>query len=331
MPSSKPEDRAAGLAFDPGAVLVSNAGMLLNARFAKGLYEELSRARGTEQAHVALAQIGCLHGLRDAQRVLGAAFRAPSTLAAAPAAPAVALQVRGLPDARSRGALELSGSWPERAEALARLSHASPTEGPICALSAGYTSGWLSEILEADIAVVETRCTAAGDAACAFVAREVESWRAGTDPRGHAVARTLPLAELRRALAAATPAPEPADEGPEPVVHIWSPVMIIPFEGADETLMAVDLLRSDPTLAEISVVLIDLTDRIADAGFDAAALAGIVEAVDRAGAETVFAGVPPLLEPLVADLEPPPLRVCNDLDAAVAASFLIADSQRRPA
>ena len=330
MTSSKPEDRDGALAFDPEAVLVNDTGLLLNAHFATALYEELCRARGAETARIILIQIGCLHGLRDAERVLGTTFHAPSAPATVPTAPALAVQLRGRPDAGSQGALELSGCWPERAEAMARLSHDGPADGPVCAVSAGYTSGWLSGILETDLVVVEKHCAAAGDAACTFVAREVESWLAGDDVRGRAAAQALPLTELRRVLAAVAPPPEDTDEDSGPVVHIWGPVMIVRFEGVDETLMAVEMLHSDPTLAEVSVIVIDLTEHVGDEGLGVPALEHIVKSIEAAGAETVFAGVSPLVEPVVARLETAPTLVCADLDTAIAASFQIAESQRRP-
>ena len=327
MTSSKPDTPNGAEAFDPEAVLMSDAGLLLNEHFATALYAELCRARGAEAAHTALLQIACLHGLRDAKRVLGTTFHAPSTLATVPSAPALAVQLRARPGGDPSGALEISGCWPERIEAKA---HQGRADEPACVVSAGYTSGWLSGVLETDLVVVESRCAAAGDTACTFVARQSESWREDDDARGRAAAEALPLSDLRGMLAALTPPAEEPDEDSGPVVHVWGSVMIVPFAGTDEVLTAVDMLHNDPTLAEVSVIVIDLSKQAGDETFAEPALGRIVESIDAAGAESVFAGVSLLIEPVLARLEPAPMLVCADLDSAIAASFQIAESQRRP-
>jgi hypothetical protein len=200
-----------------------------------------------------------------------------------------------------------------------------------CSLSAGYTSGWLSGILDANIVALETSCSAAGDDACRFVAREAEVWRAARDSRGAAILEALPFDTLRESIAEHTesPAPPSGPDSKQPVIHIWGPVMVIPYSNPNETLMAIDLLGRDPGAADVSVIVIDLTGAVIDEAFGAAALEQVVESIENWGAEAIFAGVSPLSEGVVAGLERQPLLLHKDLHAAIAAAFQIAESQRK--
>ncbi len=44
-----------------------------------------------------------------------------------------------------------------------------PSEGPVCIMSCGYSSGWCEESFGLELTAVEVTCRAKGDAACAFV------------------------------------------------------------------------------------------------------------------------------------------------------------------
>lgn len=44
-----------------------------------------------------------------------------------------------------------------------------PTEGPVCIMGSGYSSGWCEESFGLELTAVEVTCRARGDAACAFV------------------------------------------------------------------------------------------------------------------------------------------------------------------
>ncbi len=325
---------AQALGFDPESVLVAEPGILLDPRFLASIHADLIQELGPEEAALALLQIGLLHGLRDAAKVVGPALSAdvpPSPVS--PGLP-LAIRFRSNPDAAPRGALELHGSWPERAEASARLSQlGARAEGPACWVTAGYTSGWLSGVFDADILAIETSCSAAAAEACRFVAREAEGWRASGETEAAQALERLPFAEFRRLVAEHTPAESSCGVGgvdpQEAAVHIWGPVMIIPFSGADEALLALELIGRDPGAAEVSVVVIDLTGAVIDEAFGAAALERIVERVESWDIEAVFAGVSPLSEPVVSDLSRQPLLVEKDLQAAIASAFQIAESQRR--
>ena len=318
------------LGLDPGLVLLDETGALLDSRFLGTLQAEIEEQVGAEGAVPLLFQIGFLNGLRDAYRVLDSAFAAGRPLAGA-AALDMRFRVRTLES--PRGALQVDGTWPEQSEAAARLARQGRPGQASCFLSAGYTSGWLSGTLEADILAVETGCAACGAESCRFVAREVEVWRRLGDARAAAALESLSFDAFREVARAharpAQAAPEEASiDRDSAVVHIWGPVMVIPYSGADEALQAVELIGSDPGAREVSVVVVDLGGAILDDAFGALALERIVETAESWDAEILLAAASSLSEGVIADLTRRPLLVCKDLDAAIALAFQIARSQR---
>ena len=64
------------------------------------------------------------------------------------------------------------------------------------------------------------------------------------------------------------------------MIHIWGPVMVIPFCGPDEALQALDLIGRDPSARQVSVVVVDLSGAIVDEAFGAVALEQLIEGVD---------------------------------------------------
>lgn len=325
----------ATLGFDPDDILVRDPAVLLDPRFLGTLHVELGQDLPAEEVALTLLQIGFLHGLRDAFRMLTRAFQSGQDGMEAATTPPLAIRCRANPQPQQRGAIEIRGCWPERHEASARLSKLGPAEGCCCWLSAGYTSGWLSGILEADVVALESSCCAAGDASCAFVAREAEAWRALGDQRALTLVDAIPFDALRQMvrIEAIEAAPSTSDglDSEQPVVHIWGPVMVLPWSGTDEALLAVELIGRDRGAREVSVIVLDLTGVIVDEAFGAAGLEQLVACVESWGAEAIFAGVSPLSEPVVAGLDRQPLMVAKDVPAAIAAAFQIADSQRREA
>jgi hypothetical protein len=333
------------LVFDPESVPVRDAGTLLDPVFMGALHSEFEASLGAAEAEVALLQLGFLHGLRDALQAVADLFEAvgphdfDTGLDGIQAAtPGLALVFTSRVSSLQAGSIELSGHWPERSEAEARLCRNGPDERDSCMVSAGYTSGWLSGILEADLLALETTCSARGEARCEFVAREAEAWRRDGDPRAADLLAALPFDALRSLVgrgptadASATP-PPPRAEGPfDPeaaVVHIWGPVMVIPYAGPDEVLGAMELIGCDPSAREVSVIVIDLRGAIIDDAFGAAALERIVEMAERWDAETLLAGASPLSESVIQDLERPPLMTIKDINEAIALAFQIARSQR---
>ena len=337
MSSSKADRRGAlgfladsSLGFDPDEVLVREPGLLLEPAFQGALRDELEREMGPDEARMTLLQMGFLHGLRDALQIAAEGMAAPSAQAVSPAASALPLQVRPV---SGEDGLVMEGCWPERGEASVHLAREGVPEAPACILSAGYTSGWLSGILDADVLVVETRCAAQGAEACCFVAREVEAWIDREDAVADEALCALPYSSLReivtREVEQASEAKSSNLEASAPVIHIWGPVMVIPYGELDEALAAVDLVSRDPAAAEVSVVVVDLSEAIIDEAFGAVALERIVESIESWGGEAILAGASPLSDPVLQGLEHPPLMIQKDLEEAIAAAFRIAESQRR--
>jgi hypothetical protein len=192
-------------------------------------------------------------------------------------------------------------------------------------------------MFEADLLAIETGCEALGHERCAFRAREASAWQAeggAAAERAASVPFTAYRAQVRNAEARRVLERLDA-ESPSGIdrrsacVHIWGPVMVLPFSGAEEGLRALDLIGRDPEAREVSVVVVDLAEALVDEAFGALALEQIVRTAASWGAETVFAEPSVLSERALAELEHPPLLVFKDLEQAIASAFQIARSQRR--
>jgi anti-anti-sigma regulatory factor len=314
----------AALGLDLDGLLRAEPRMLLDRELLGSLHLELPQRLAPAEARAALLQLGFLHGLRDALRLLRAGFAPLEPVALGPAATRLAIRLDPGP------AREWRGSWPEAIEGRAVADLGAARADPCCHVSAGYTSGWLSGLLEAELIACEHECRAAGGAACRFVARDADACDEG-------VRAALPFAALR-ALAerelAVEPDPPPDPERFEPgapVIHVWGPVMILPFAGTDECLRSLELIGREPAARSVRVVVVDLGGAVIDEGFGAASLEQVLDAVAGWGAEAILTGISPLSEPVVADLEKTHLVMRKDLTAAIAAAFQIAEAQRRSA
>jgi hypothetical protein len=169
------------------------------------------------------------------------------------------------------------------------------------------------------------------------LAQEASVWRESGDPAALKVLEALPFAVFRSFVQAnldsvggSDPALDQVDPGSS-VVHIWGPVMVIPFQGGDTVLNAVELIGQDPAARDVSVVVLDLSGAIIDEAYGALALEQVLELIEAWGAEAIFAAVSPLSEATIADLERQPLLIHKDLAEAIAAAFQIANAQRHPA
>jgi hypothetical protein len=326
------------IGFDAHAVLARDSRVVLDPNFLAALHGELARELGPEQTAVTLLQMGFLHGLQDVTRALSTTAESRPYDSAVSLALPLRMPCRSREAAGAPGAICLEGAWPDRYEASAYLSAFGRRHEAVCYLSAGYTSGWLSGAFDADLVAVETSCCATGQPICGFVAREAAQWDG--DPRAERSLAALPFSALRalvrerlsrdseRPLAEEVPAPGGMDRDAA-AVHIWGPVMVLPYAGPNETLSALELLSRDPAAAAVSVIVVDLGGAIIDEAFGALALEQLVQTAEGWGAEVIFADPSPLSERALADLEHPPLLVEKGLEAAVALAFQIARSQRR--
>ena len=75
-------------------------------------------------------------------------------------------------------------------------------------------------------------------------------------------------------------------------------------------------------------MIVDLSGAIIDEGFGAVALEQVLDAIEGWGAEPILAGISPLSERVLDDLERTHLVIHKDLPEAIAAGFQIAELQR---
>jgi len=336
MRSWKPRPRGsapgpAAWLLDEHADLVREPRLVGDARLLAAVHAELRERLGASEAATALLQIGYALGLRDALRALRGGFQV-GRAASAPAAPTLAIQLDAHPPGETGAVFALHGTWPVGTEAAARAVKGLGERG--CHVSAGYTSGWLSGLYDADLVALEQTCVARGDGVCRFVAREPSAWRVDADPAAVSALSALAGDEIRVRIEAELdaeqiPRPDSVLDPDSPAVHVWGPVMIVPFGGSDDSLRAVDLIGRDPAARDVSVVVLDLTGAVIDEGFGALALENVLDAIEAWGAEPILAGVSPLSEPVVADLQRAHLVVRKDLTHAIASAFQIAQAQRR--
>ena len=182
---------------------------------------------------------------------------------------------------------------------------------------------------------VERSAAARGDAVCRFEVREASDWLAAADPAARPLLSALPFGALRDRVErerreARDGNQPPADEAfdpASPAVHVWGPVMVVPYAG-DETAVAVEAVSRQPAAAGVTVVVVDLQGAIVDDGFGAVALERVVEVIEAHGAEAVLAGISPLSARVVESLGHGPVTSRKDLRSAIALAFQIAESQR---
>jgi hypothetical protein len=328
------------LGFGPDTVLMNDSKLFVDSRFLASLLVELDDELDERDGALALFQIGLLHGLRDAARISrnhdDASLSTPSK--AAETTPLVMHWTSGVrTDASGRYSIE--GSWPERHEAVARCSRLGPADSPNCWMSAGYTTGWLCGTLERSFVVREVECMATGAEACRFEARESAEWQASGDADMQWILSQVPFEAFRKV--ANSPSierdldfPIAADstaggfDRSQAVVHIWGPVMVLPFTTLDEALGTVDMLGRDPGIGEIRAVVVDLRERPLDEGLGAAALEQILETIESWDAQSLITGVSPESESAIAGLEASHMVLRKDLSGAIATAFQIADAQR---
>ncbi len=324
----------ATLGLDLADTLREDPRFLTDGAFLGALHLELRQRLGEGDARAALLQLGFLHGLRDSleliTRTLHPGLSAPTTT---PRAPRVALALDS-PRIGADGALR--GRFRDGIEARAVKGSLGECSAPACALTSGYASGWLSGLFESDLLALEQCCAATGAPRCEFLAHTPAGWSANGDARAQADLAQLPFSPLRELVARRLAELATSSEGERdsfergaPVIHVWGPVMVIPFAGADETLSGLELIRRDAGARDVCVVVLDLAGAIIDESFGALELERVIEATQQLGAEPILTGISPLSERAVAGLELAHLIVRKDLPDAIATAFQIADASAR--
>jgi hypothetical protein len=325
----------AAIGLGPQSLLLSEPKLFLEVGFLGALIAQLEQELGLEAAARVLFQIGLLHGMRDADRVLQAGFsQAPAHGAPSPTCTSTPLRIQIAPGHRGAPAAGrvIVGSWPDGHEARARLGRLGAHGHASCHLSAGYTSGWLSGTQDLDVLACESECSNQGARVCRFEARELAEWREPDVPAAIAPLLALPFASFRELAcerpAAAARLAAGALDAAEPAVHVWGPVMVLPFTNADQALATAAMLGRESGTAGVRVVVVDLRGEVLDDGFDAAGLEQLLEVVEAWGADVVLTGVSPLSEEVVCGLEATHLLIRKNLPEAIASAFQIAEAQR---
>lgn len=325
-------DSLSALGLGPDAPLMNDPKIFVDARFLASLIVELENELGAEAAADALFQIGVAHGIRAARLVVGGGFTSDGCTTPATGVASAALVMQIAPIARGpHGGIGFEGSWPEAHEASSRLVRQGRAGAPACKLSAGFTSGWLSELHDLDIVAVERQCAARGDEQCRFRALERARWPLESDrpedrlpPIERSRTDAPPSFERSAAPREASATLDPGDEA----VHVWGPVMVLPFTRPEDALATIGLLGRESGTSAVRVVVIDLRHRPLDPDLGSEMLEQTLEAIEAWGAEIILTGVCSLSAPLVADLADHHLLTQKDLPEAVASAFQIAEAQR---
>jgi len=260
------------------------------------LRRDVFKSVGPRYGSGILYGIGYTEGLIDALRVAQQfdSTTATSPCLAGPPLPLLFDPNTGRLSGRFRG--DLTGSI----EARLHAQRFGSSEAPVCSVTAGYAAGWYTEILATPILVKETACSGKGDSACCFEARPADQW--DEDPE---MAEVLPYLDIpalreraRAALASAAQASatlEDADslatfDPSSPAVHVWGPVMILPYSGADDCSAAIDTIVGDIGSGQVRVVLLDLLGMRLDS-IEAAGITQVLSYLQHHEMESILVGV----------------------------------------
>ncbi len=300
---------------DPDALenLRANAFESVGAPFAEGI----------------LYGIGVAEGLFDALRI-ERRFAGPLGGAPRHAGPGLGLlfPARGLTRERT-----FTGTLLASVEAAVHRRRYGGAGQPVCHVSAGYCSGWYSALLGDFVLVRELACAGSGASHCQFEARPLEHWTKSTDPWAAALLKYLDFEAMRESahkrLAAAGEEVEGdmlgAFDPLSPAVHVWGPVMVLPYSGAGDSIAAVDTIATDLGPGAIRVVVLDVTGAHIDA-VEATGLVRVLDELVTRGIESVVVGVSP--EASARYLAGPnrmsqPLRA-NDVSEGIRLAFQLA-------
>jgi hypothetical protein len=210
---------------------------------------------------------------------------------------------RGALDARFAGALRGS------VEASGHVGSLGRAAAPSCFVSAGYAAGWYSAVLGASVLVRETECAACraeprGD--CRFEARPLEDWQASDAAWLEGVLPFVDFESPEPAADAAGEKPEEADgdepaeaEGTmlgsfdplSPAIHVWGPVIVIPYAGAADGEEALEVISRDLGRGTLRAAVVDVTGARVE-GVERMGLVRLLAAIDARGLCAVVAGAP---------------------------------------
>jgi hypothetical protein len=298
------------------------------------LREELYSTHG-EDAPATLYALGFVEGMADGLRIaqgFGADELRPCL--AGPGLPLLFVPETEQDDPVVR----IAGTVENSLEARIHRAQGLCANEPSCHLSAGYAAGWYGEILRERLIVKEVECMANGGTRCRFVAHTPEEWQAARDPWIEQLLSRLDFASLRAA-AASRPAALSGDldaDEPEgdtfggfdpmsPAVHVWGPVMVLPYSGAADGEAAVEMVSADLDADRIKIAVVDVTG-VRIESVEADGLARFLDHLERLQIEAVLVGLSPEAQPLFQDqgcgLAMPMLA--RDISEGIAFAFQLA-------
>lgn len=231
-----------------------------------------------------------------------------------------------------------SGSLHDSTEAALHRRTQGESDVPVCSVTAGYAAGWFSALLGNGVLVREVACVGGGAATCRFEARPLDDWITANDPWAEALLPYVDLSALHeRAVELVSAGEEDEPEGSmmggfdsmSPAIHVWGPVMIIPYSGFEDSDAAVDMILADLGSTQIEVAIVDLTG----ARIETIETLGVLQLANELTArkiETILVGLNDqargafLAQP---DRASTPLE-CGDVSEAIALAFQVASAGR---
>ncbi len=298
------------------------------ARLRQQLFESVGPAHGRG----ILYSLSYCEGMIDGLRVMRG-FSAPAISRTRTALLPIVFHPEG-------GVLEsrFGGSLRRSLEAELHQRDFPPSSGPVCFVSEGYAAGWYSAILGETILVREASCTACGDASCRFEARPAEDWLAEDDAWAKELLPFLDLETIsERAEQRSHELEQGSSEGDmlgafdpmSPAVHVWGPVLVLPYSGPEDGLVALDAVREDVGRDQIRVVVVDLTGAMIDP-VEAVGLTHLLHILESSGVEAVVVGIDDRATHYFQTREGghgAPL-MARDLSEAIALGFQLSQSSR---
>ena len=118
--------------------------------------------------------------------------------------------------------------------------------GPICHVTAGYCAGWYSALFGEFVLVREVDCAGVVGERCGFTARPAAQWLEAGDAWAQGLLKYLDFEAMRESALKRLAAAGDEIEGDmmgafdplSPAVHVWGPVMVLPYSGAGDSVAA---------------------------------------------------------------------------------------------
>lgn len=207
---------------------------------------------------------------------------------------------------------------------------------PICFATAGYSAGWYSALLERTVLVRETECAACGSSRCRFEARPVQDWIDASNPWAQELLPYLDFERMRQKAREHISQLEELEDTSmmggfdpmSPAVHVWGPVMVLPYSGFQDSDAAIEAIQADVGRSHIEVVVDDVTGARIDA-VEASGLVQLVNQLEAQRIETILVGLSPSARYYIpAGTSPGTPLHTRDISAGIALAFQVCGAAR---